>query len=77
MNELNSQRERHGYWEDNYSGGNLSYRGNFINGKEHGYWEYYHTDKKLMGKGTYNNGVRCGHFEWGECFKEDYGFFTI
>jgi len=44
---LNENNQPHGYWESYYSNGNLSYKGNYVDGKEHGYWEEYYYNGNL------------------------------
>jgi antitoxin component YwqK of YwqJK toxin-antitoxin module len=44
----NDKGQRHGYWEEYFSNGKLSYKGNFVNGKEHGYWEWYFDDGRTV-----------------------------
>ena len=50
---LNEQGEPHGYWEDYYANGQLSSKGNYVNGKEHGYWEWYYSNGQLKSKTYY------------------------
>ena len=61
----NKKGQAHGYWEQYYSNGQLSYKGNFINGKKDGYWEDYLLNGNLAYKGNYVNGERKGHWEVG------------
>ena len=63
INLYNEKGERHGYWEDYYTDGQLSSKGNYVNGKEHGYWEYYWNNGQLMFKVNYVNGKRHGYWE--------------
>ena len=47
---INEKGERHGYWEEYYSNGQLWCKGNYVNGKQHGYWERYYPNGKLNSK---------------------------
>ena len=66
MNKLNEQGQKHGPWEwyCHHQNGNLSFKGNFINGKAHGPWEEYLSNGKLRYKGNYVNYKRHGLWEW-------------
>jgi antitoxin component YwqK of YwqJK toxin-antitoxin module len=33
IKQINSQGQKHGYWEEYFNNGQLRYKGNFINGK--------------------------------------------
>ena len=46
----NEKGERHGYWEYYHSNGQLSYKGNYVDGNPHGYWEYYWISGELKSK---------------------------
>jgi antitoxin component YwqK of YwqJK toxin-antitoxin module len=50
---LNENGERHGYWEDYYSNGQLAYKGNYVNSNRHGYWEVYYNNGQLVNKTYY------------------------
>jgi hypothetical protein len=52
-----------GYWEKYYSGGELWYKGLFVNGDRDGYWEEYWYNGKLRSKGNYVNGLEDGYWE--------------
>ena len=59
----NDKGQPHGYWEQYYSNGQLSYRGKFINGKKEGYWEDYWRNGELHFRGNYVNDERKGYWE--------------
>jgi len=63
INLYNEKGERHGYWEDYWSNGQLCYKGNFVNGQRHGYWERYYSNGKLWYKVNYVNGKEHGYWE--------------
>ena len=65
----NSQDQRHGTWECYYSNGQLSYKGNYINGKQDGAWEHYYSNGQLHYKGNYTNGKEDGI--WFESWNND------
>ncbi len=46
----NDKGEAHGYWEEYFSNGQLSYKGNYVNGNRHGYWERYWDNGQLDSK---------------------------
>jgi antitoxin component YwqK of YwqJK toxin-antitoxin module len=50
MNQFNDKRQYHGYWEQYYPDGKLSYKGNFINDEYIGYWEWYEKNGSLINK---------------------------
>jgi len=51
MNQFNDKGLKEGYWEDYYSNGNLSYKGNYNNDECVGYWEWYdYDDSELIHK---------------------------
>jgi len=50
---INKDGKPHGYWEYYYANGNLTYKGNFINGQEDGLWEWYHSNGQLYSKEYY------------------------
>jgi antitoxin component YwqK of YwqJK toxin-antitoxin module len=64
MNQFNDKQQYHGYWEWYHSNGNISWKGNFINGKEDGYWEDYWANGNLDYKGNFINGRPIGYWEW-------------
>jgi len=49
----NENNQRHGYWEEYHSNGQLWHKGNYVNGKEHGYWEGYYDNGDLKNKTYY------------------------
>ena len=52
------------YGKEHYNDGQLSYIGNYKNGKKHGKWcEYWSNGKKLF-NGNYNMGEQCGYWEF-------------
>ena len=53
MNQYNDKWLKDGYWEDYFLGGNLMYKGHFINNKVTGYWEWFNVDGKLLFKEFY------------------------
>jgi antitoxin component YwqK of YwqJK toxin-antitoxin module len=57
INLYNEKAERHGYWEEYHSNGQLWRKGNFVNGFEDGYWEWYNDNGQLMYKRNYINSV--------------------
>ena len=59
---INEKGERHGYWEEYYSNGQLWCKGNYVNGKQHGYWEDYYENGQLNFKGNYVNGKQHGYW---------------
>jgi len=63
INLYNEKGERHGYWEDYHSNGQLSYKGNYVDGKLHGYWEFYYSNGQLSSKKNYVDGKRHGYWE--------------
>jgi hypothetical protein len=63
INLFDENGNRHGYWEDYYSNGQLDYKGNFVNGKPHGYWEEYWSNGELYYKANYVNGKKHGCWE--------------
>jgi antitoxin component YwqK of YwqJK toxin-antitoxin module len=63
INLYNAKGEKHGYWEDYYSNGNLYYKGTYVDGYRHGYWEYYWGNGNLSDKGNYVDGNRHGYWE--------------
>jgi antitoxin component YwqK of YwqJK toxin-antitoxin module len=58
INLYNDKGERHGYWERYYDNGQLSYKGNYVNGNKHGYWEIYFDNGNLYYKGYYDMGEK-------------------
>jgi antitoxin component YwqK of YwqJK toxin-antitoxin module len=64
INLYNAKGERHGYWEEYRSNGNLWYKGNFVDGKQHGYWGIYYDNGNLSYKGTYVDGNPHGYWEY-------------
>tara|TARA_R110000851_G_scaffold209517_2_gene361934 strand:- start:2400 stop:2636 length:237 start_codon:yes stop_codon:yes gene_type:complete len=56
-NQRNKEGKKDGYFEEYYSNGQLSSKGNYLNGKRHGYWEYYNHGQ-LWDKGMYKNGKK-------------------
>jgi antitoxin component YwqK of YwqJK toxin-antitoxin module len=44
--------EKEGYWEE-YSNGNLHFKGNFKSGLKEGYWEWYYSNGKLKTQEIY------------------------
>ena len=71
MNKLNDKGERHGYWEEYWSNGNLDFKGNYtLNGKKDGYWESCYVNGNLFSRGNYINDERDGLWEWGD-FKDN------
>ena len=64
INLFNAKGEKHGYWESYYDNGNLSYKGNYVDGIKHGYWEEYRSNGKLSFKGKYVNGKQHGYWEY-------------
>jgi antitoxin component YwqK of YwqJK toxin-antitoxin module len=63
INLFDENGERHGYWEQYYDNGQLSYKGNYVNGNKHGYWEDYFYNGQLNYKGNYVNGKPHGYWE--------------
>ena len=53
MNQYNENKERIGYWEEYFYNGELSYKGNYINGKENGTWEQFFFNGNLLYKQFY------------------------
>ena len=51
MNQRNDNGERHGYWEDYHSNGQLGCKGHYDNGDHIGYWECYYSNGQLWYKG--------------------------
>ena len=47
---INKHNQRHGWWKQYYSNGNLAYKGNYINGIPDGCWVRYHQDGMLIYK---------------------------
>jgi antitoxin component YwqK of YwqJK toxin-antitoxin module len=69
VNSINSNSEKHGYWEGCYDDGRLYYKGTFLNGKQHGFWEeYYYKTGYLKSRGFYVNGEK--HGKWLLCDKD-------
>jgi antitoxin component YwqK of YwqJK toxin-antitoxin module len=64
INLYNEKGQKHGYWEDYYSNGQLESKGNYVNGKRDGYWEEYYSCGKLWMKGNYVNGKQDGYWEY-------------
>ena len=62
VGEFDENNQRTGYWEFYYSKGNLSRKGNYINGERNGYWEVYYSNGDIMWKGNYLNGERDGYW---------------
>ena len=57
INQYDSEGRRQGYWEYYYSNGNLSSKGNYINGKNDGVWEFYWNNGNLpLSKELYSDG---------------------
>ena len=56
INQINSQGNQEGYWEDYYSNGQLWYKGHYVNGKKEGYWEWYYFNGQLWWKGHFVRG---------------------
>ena len=52
----NDKGEKHGYWEDYYSNGQLCYKGDYVAGKRHGSWERYYDNGQLYSKCYYDMG---------------------
>ena len=48
---------KHGLWESYFSNGQLSYKGNYVNGEQHGLWESYYDNGQLHYRREYDNGV--------------------
>ena len=76
-NQTNQYGNPNGYWETYYGNGELSYKGNYVNGIRHGYWEDYYSNGQLCYKGNYVNGNRHGYWEYyhdnGQlCYKGNY-----
>jgi len=69
MNQINELGERDGYWEGTFTNGNISYKGNYINGEEDGYWEDYHSKGNLYYKGNFIKGKQDGY--WWESYAPD------
>jgi antitoxin component YwqK of YwqJK toxin-antitoxin module len=63
INLYNERGEKHGYWEEYWSNGQLLWKGNFVNGNRDGYWEWYYTHGQLISKGRYVNDKREGYWE--------------
>lgn len=53
MNRYNEHGDKHGYWEEYYDIGKLSYKGNYKNGIRDGYWESYHSTEVIESKNFY------------------------
>jgi antitoxin component YwqK of YwqJK toxin-antitoxin module len=64
INLYDEKGKRHGLWEEYYSNGQLSYKGNYVNGEEHGLWERYYFNGQLWYKGNYVNRKEHGYWEW-------------
>jgi antitoxin component YwqK of YwqJK toxin-antitoxin module len=64
INLYNERGEKHGYWEWYFPGGQLSSKGDLVNGKQDGYWEEYYSDGQLSCNGNWVNGKREGYWEW-------------
>ena len=61
---LNADGQRVGPWEYYYESGNLSSKGEYLNGKEIGVWELYNNfNGGLEAKGEYLNGKEIGPWE--------------
>jgi antitoxin component YwqK of YwqJK toxin-antitoxin module len=63
INLYNERGQRHGYWEEYYSNGQLRNKGNYVNDNRDGYWEEYYSNGKLWRKGNYVNGKQDGYWE--------------
>jgi antitoxin component YwqK of YwqJK toxin-antitoxin module len=59
----NENGKAHGYWEYYWSNGNLSHKGNYVDGIRHGLWEVYYDNGNLWSKGNYVDGKKHGYWE--------------
>ena len=79
INLFNAKGNRHGYWEDYWSNGNLMHKGNYVDGKENGYWESYWSNGNLDYKGNYVDGKEHGYWEeyWSNGNLDYKGFYDM
>lgn len=61
-NQYNENGDRHGYWEEYWSSGEIMTRGCYKNGLKNGEWEQYWENGHLWKKGCYVNGIQTGHW---------------
>ncbi len=55
-----------GHWVTYFSNGQLSTKGDYINGKRNGYWESYWHNGKLHFKGTYHLDEEIGYWNYSQ-----------
>jgi len=63
INLYNAKGEKHGYWEDYHSNGQLWSKGNYVAGNRHGYFEVYYYNGNLMYKVNFVDGKKHGLWE--------------
>jgi antitoxin component YwqK of YwqJK toxin-antitoxin module len=73
-NPYNEERQPNGQWERYYKGGNLRYKGLWVNGKRYGYHEQYFDDGELSYKGNFINSEFYGYWEehWDNKIDKEY-----
>jgi len=60
INQRDKNGKRHGLWEEYYSNGIISSKGEYKNGRQHGPWERYHSNGQLSFKGEFKKGKSIG-----------------
>lgn len=71
---FNEKGEKMGPWIEVYDSGEISGRGNYINGKKDGEWIGYKKDGTIWCKGNYIDGKKDG--EWLEAADQNKGYYT-